>query len=67
MIWEAKQWKSAVLNEWSRDKIKQPHVTGMRFGTICSFSKVDFFFLKKKRIFFLKLAIASPIMIVGKN
>lgn len=37
----------------------------MRFGTICSFSKVDFLF--KKRNFFFKLAIVSPIMIVGHH
>lgn len=66
MAWEAKQWKSAVLNEWSRDKIKKPRVTDMRFGTICSFSKVDFLF-KKRNFFFFKLAIASPIMRVGHH
>lgn len=35
------RWKSAVLDEWSRDKIEQAYVTSMRFGTVCSFSKVQ--------------------------
>lgn len=35
------QWKSANLHEWSRDKIKPAHVTGMQFGAICCFSKVE--------------------------
>lgn len=35
------QWKSAVLDERSRDKIEQAYVTSIRSGTICSFSKVE--------------------------
>jgi len=41
MTWEATQWKCAILQEWSRDKIKPAHVTGMQCRTICSFSKAD--------------------------
>lgn len=42
------QWKSAILREWSRDKIKPVHLTGMWFGTFCCFSKAEMKILKKE-------------------